>query len=74
VAIYNFLRNIFLFLKTLQNYHTEFLTGTVFKWMPTVSIIGVKWYILEMDKYNGEVYAAVDSSLAYIRNDKLLPN
>lgn len=34
--------------------------------------IGVKWYILEMDKYNGDVYAAVDSSLAYIRNEKLL--
>lgn len=36
--------------------------------------IGVKWYILEMDKYNGDVYAAVDSSLAYIRNEKLLPD
>ena len=35
--------------------------------------IGVKWYILEMDKYDGNVYAAVDSSLAYIRNEKLLP-
>lgn len=35
--------------------------------------IGVKWYILEMDKYDGDVYAAVDSSLAYIRNEKLLP-
>lgn len=35
--------------------------------------IGVKWYILEMDKYNGDVYAAVDSSLAYIRKEKLLP-
>jgi sugar phosphate isomerase/epimerase len=35
--------------------------------------IGVKWYILEMDKFNGDVYAAVDSSLAYIRNQKLLP-
>jgi sugar phosphate isomerase/epimerase len=34
--------------------------------------IGVKWYILEMDKFNGDVYAAVDSSLAYIRNEKLL--
>jgi sugar phosphate isomerase/epimerase len=35
--------------------------------------IGVKWFILEMDKYNGDVYAAVDSSLTYIRNEKLLP-
>ena len=35
--------------------------------------IGVKWYILEMDKYDGDVYAAVDSSIAYIRNEKLLP-
>jgi sugar phosphate isomerase/epimerase len=35
--------------------------------------IGVKWYILEMDKYSGDVYAAVDSSLTYIRNEKLLP-
>jgi sugar phosphate isomerase/epimerase len=35
--------------------------------------IGVKWYILEMDKYSGDVYAAVDSSLAYIKNEKLLP-
>jgi sugar phosphate isomerase/epimerase len=35
--------------------------------------IGVKWYILEMDKYDGDVYAAIDSSLAYIRNEKLLP-
>lgn len=34
--------------------------------------IGVKWYILEMDRYSGDVYAAVDSSLAYIRNEKLL--
>jgi sugar phosphate isomerase/epimerase len=34
--------------------------------------IGVKWYILEMDKFNGDVYAAVDSSLAYIRDEKLL--
>jgi sugar phosphate isomerase/epimerase len=34
--------------------------------------IGVKWYILEMDKYDGDVYAAVDSSLTYIRNEKLL--
>jgi sugar phosphate isomerase/epimerase len=35
--------------------------------------IGVKWYILEMDKYDGDVYAAVDSSLAYIRKEKLMP-
>ncbi|NOT73577.1 MAG: sugar phosphate isomerase/epimerase [Cyclobacteriaceae bacterium] len=35
--------------------------------------IGVKWYILEMDKYDGDVYAAVDSSLSYIRKEKLLP-
>ena len=35
--------------------------------------IGVKWYILEMDKYDGDVYAAVDSSLTYIRSEKLLP-
>jgi sugar phosphate isomerase/epimerase len=35
--------------------------------------IGVKWYILEMDKYAGDVYAAVDSSMAYIRKEKLLP-
>ena len=35
--------------------------------------IGVKWYILEMDKYDGDVYAAVDSSLAYIKKEKLLP-
>lgn len=34
--------------------------------------IGVKWYILEMDKYDGDVYAAVDSSLAYIRRENLL--
>ena len=34
--------------------------------------IGVKWYILEMDKFEGDVYAAVDSSLAYIRKEKLL--
>jgi sugar phosphate isomerase/epimerase len=34
--------------------------------------IGVKWYILEMDKYSGDVYAAVDSSLTYIRDNKLL--
>jgi sugar phosphate isomerase/epimerase len=34
--------------------------------------IGVKWYILEMDKYDGDVYAAVDSSLNYIQNEKLL--
>src|SRR4051812_38890440 len=35
--------------------------------------IGVKWCILEMDKYDGDIYSAVDSSLAYIRNEKLLP-
>jgi len=35
--------------------------------------IGVKWYILEMDKFDGDVYAAVASSLAYIRNKKLFP-
>jgi sugar phosphate isomerase/epimerase len=34
--------------------------------------IGVKWYILEMDKFDGDVYAAVDSSLAYIKREKLL--
>jgi sugar phosphate isomerase/epimerase len=34
--------------------------------------IGVKWYILEMDKYKGDVYAAVDSSMKYIRKEKLL--
>ena len=34
--------------------------------------IGVKWYILEMDKYDGDVYAAVDSSLTYIRKHNLL--
>jgi len=34
--------------------------------------IGVKWYILEMDKYDGDVYAAVDSSMAFIRREKLL--
>lgn len=36
------------------------------------SEIGVKWYILEMDKYDGDVYAAVDSSLSYIEKEKLL--
>ena len=35
--------------------------------------IGVKWYILEMDKYDGDVYAAVDSSLKYIRENNLMP-
>jgi sugar phosphate isomerase/epimerase len=35
--------------------------------------IGVKWYILEMDKCDGDVYAAVSSSIAYIRKEKLLP-
>jgi len=34
--------------------------------------IGVKWYILEMDKYDGDVYAAVDSSLTYINSHNLL--
>jgi sugar phosphate isomerase/epimerase len=34
--------------------------------------IGVKWYILEMDKYDGDVYAAVASSIAYIKKEKLL--
>ena len=34
--------------------------------------IGVKWYILEMDKYDGDVYAAVDSSISYIKKEKLL--
>jgi len=33
--------------------------------------IGVKWYILEMDKFDGDVYAAVDSSLVYIQKEKL---
>jgi sugar phosphate isomerase/epimerase len=35
--------------------------------------IGVKWYILEMDKFDGDVYSAVASSLAYIRKEKLFP-
>jgi sugar phosphate isomerase/epimerase len=35
--------------------------------------IGVKWYILEMDKYDGDVYAAMDSSLRYILEEKLWP-
>jgi sugar phosphate isomerase/epimerase len=34
--------------------------------------IGVQWYILEMDKYSGDVFAAVDSSLAYIRKEQLM--
>jgi sugar phosphate isomerase/epimerase len=34
--------------------------------------IGVKWYILEMDKFDGDVYSAVDSSLNYIRREKLM--
>ncbi|HCW06993.1 MAG TPA: hypothetical protein DGG95_06475, partial [Cytophagales bacterium] len=34
--------------------------------------IGVKHYILEMDKFDGDVYAAVDSSLHYIQREKLL--
>lgn len=35
--------------------------------------IGVRWYILEMDKYGGDVFAAVDSSLAYIKKEQLFP-
>lgn len=35
--------------------------------------IGVEWYILEMDKYGGDVFAAVNSSIAYIRKEKLFP-
>jgi len=34
--------------------------------------IGVKWYILEMDRFEGDVFAAVDSSLAYIQRENLL--
>lgn len=34
--------------------------------------IGVKWYILEMDKYDGDMYTAVDSSMAYIKREHLL--
>jgi sugar phosphate isomerase/epimerase len=34
--------------------------------------IGVKWYILEMDKYSGDVYEAVDTSLVYIKKEKLM--
>jgi sugar phosphate isomerase/epimerase len=34
--------------------------------------IGVKWYVLEMDRYDGDIYAAVDSSLTYIRKEKML--
>jgi sugar phosphate isomerase/epimerase len=34
--------------------------------------IGVKWYILEMDKYAGDVYSAVDTSLVYIQEEKLM--
>lgn len=34
--------------------------------------IGVKWYILEMDKYDGDIYAAVASSISFIRKEKLL--
>jgi sugar phosphate isomerase/epimerase len=34
--------------------------------------IGVKWYILEMDKFDGDVYGAVDTSLVYIEREKLL--
>jgi sugar phosphate isomerase/epimerase len=35
--------------------------------------IGVKWYIIEMDKYDGDVYSAVSESIDYIRKEKLLP-
>ena len=34
--------------------------------------IGVKWYILEMDRFDGDVFAAVDTSLAYIQRENLL--
>lgn len=34
--------------------------------------IGVKWYILEMDQFDGDVYAATDTSLAYIKREHLL--
>lgn len=34
--------------------------------------IGVKWYILEMDKFDGDVYGAVDTSLVYIEREKLM--
>ncbi len=34
--------------------------------------IGVKWYILEMDKYAGDVYGAVDTSLVYIQKENLM--
>jgi len=34
--------------------------------------IGVKWYILKMDKFDGDVYGAVDSSLVYVRKEKLI--
>ena len=34
--------------------------------------IGVKWYILEMDKFAGDVYSAVDTSLVYIQEEKLM--
>jgi sugar phosphate isomerase/epimerase len=34
--------------------------------------IGVRWYIIEMDKYDGSVYDAVASSIAYIQKEKLL--
>jgi sugar phosphate isomerase/epimerase len=33
--------------------------------------IGVKWYILEMDKYDGDVFAAVDSSIHFLRRARL---
>jgi len=34
--------------------------------------IGVKWYILEMDRFDGDVYGAVDTSLVYIKKEKLM--
>ncbi len=34
--------------------------------------IGVKWYILEMDMYAGDVYGAVDTSLVYIQKENLM--
>jgi sugar phosphate isomerase/epimerase len=34
--------------------------------------IGVKWYIIEMDKFDGDVYAAVDTSLVYLKRERLL--
>lgn len=34
--------------------------------------IGVKWYILEMDRFDGDVYGAVDTSLVYIQRENLM--